>query len=258
MKLGQNRLNLRCWKLVVFLLGLGIFAGGCENCEKEIKNPDVSLDSASAAAESSNSLAGQSGADADGREQAQPGSERLLEVEAWPGQGEMLTFQLTWLGGGEEVVLRERPDEGSAEVARRSWEDGSEVGWEETRVVVLAARPFRALKDVRLEVMRFDPQMEALEAEENVVVTVSQGERIELYQYVGEETCYLGVRGQIYVGDCPGKEFQAEVAVEKGQRRLSPLEQEWWVLVGDGKARGWVRADNSWFEAHTRRMEEYE
>lgn len=262
MKLGQNRLNVRCWKLVVvFLLGLGTCVwGGCEKRDKVIKTPEVSLNNASASNDASGELAGQSSGDAD-REQV-PGAERLLEVEAWPGQGEMLTFQLTWLGGEEEVVLRERPDENSAEVARRSWEDGSDVDWEETRVVVLAVRPFRALKDVRLEVMPFDPQAEVLEpeemVEENVVVTVSQGELIELYQYVGEETCYLGIGGQMYVGDCPGKEFETAVAVEEGQRRLTPLEQEWWVLVGDGEARGWVRADNSLFEAHTRRMEAYE
>lgn len=260
MRLGQNMSRLCKFKRVfVLVLVLGTFTlSGCEKRERGEKDSEVALDVVS-------SPEGLGGEDAErvlleaGQDQS---AERLLEVEAWPGQREMLTFSLTWLGGEEEVVLRAGPDLASAEVARRGWEDGSEVEWSDTRVVVLAGRPFRALKDARLKVISFDPGAEVVEPEEMVeeefALEVKAGELIDVYQYVGEGACYLGAGEQMYVGDCPGKEFVADVEVEEGERKLEPLEQEWWVLVGDGAERGWVRADDSLFEARTRRMAEYE
>lgn len=260
---GKNMLRVRGLEgvlLLVVVLGACSFVG-CEKRESGLKDSEVTQNAGPDSEASVQEDIQNVDQDQDTAAQQRP-VQGLLEVESWPGRRDMSTFSITWLGGEETVALHEFPRAQSAEIARRSWEDGSEVEWSDTRVVVYAGRPFRALRDTRLDVVEFDPTVEPLEPEEmidqNVVLEIKAGESIQLYQFMGDETCYLGVSEKIYVGDCPGKDFQAEADGDAGRLRLEPLEQEWWVLVGEGAERGWVQLGGSLFETRIRRMTEYE
>ncbi len=262
MKLGKNMLRVRGLEGVLLLV---VVLGACNlmGCEKRAtgsKDSDVGQQEKLELVTSVQKDVPDAESDTV-ENQARP-EQALLEVESWPGRREMSTFSITWLGGAETVVLREFPRTLSAEVSTRSWEDGSEVEWSDTRVVVYAGRPFQALKNTRMEVVEFDPTVEPLQPEEMidqyVTLEINEGDSIELYQFVGDETCYIGVNEKIYVGDCPGKDFQTNADGSEGKLRLEPLEQEWWALVGDGAQRGWVQLDGALFETRIRRMTDYE
>src|SRR5690554_4833879 len=153
MRLGKNMLRVRGFKGVLLLfLVLGTCSlVGCEKRESGSKDSEAAQRE-DVIAENAGGKDTQNAQTDTGSAQQRP-EKGLLEVESWPGRRDMSTFSVTWLGGEETVVLRAFPRVESEEVARRGWDDGSEVEWTDSRVVVYATRPFYALRDTRMEVV---------------------------------------------------------------------------------------------------------
>ncbi|MBA2661299.1 MAG: hypothetical protein H0U74_03340 [Bradymonadaceae bacterium] len=241
------------------ILGLA----GASACERQLASPPEPAVLPPTAVEADVAVTPEivESADAGRDAAAEPGPAPFV-IESWPGREEMHTFSLTWLGGSDEIALRQHPDALSASVAEVSWPDGNEVEWKETRVVVTRPRIYRALRQTRFVGVFYDPLAEPIEPEEMVAseetLTIEAEERVALFQYAGEGACYVEVRERLYLGSCPAKQFAAESEPSVGRRKFQPLEQQWWVLVEHKKASGWVRVDESLFEVRTRILSEHE
>ncbi|RAL24885.1 hypothetical protein DL240_01360 [Lujinxingia litoralis] len=182
-----------------------------------------------------------------------------LTFVSWPGREELYTFDLMWLGGEREVALLAEPDPQAEVVDRAGWMDTEELRWQDTRVRVTEPRYYLLESPRELVGLAYDQSFEELEAEE-IRLELEEGERLALYQYDGEGSCYLGARGLVVLSGCPEEGVRLEEAepAEQAGERWRPRAQQWWVKVQGPRAAGWMRVDDAPVEVHVRQIEGYD
>lgn len=166
-------------------------------------------------------------------------------LSTWPGREEHTTVAVMWLGGDEEQPLYKQPDQGSQEIGRFGFEDGADLEWTQSKVYVEKPRELRVLEETEWVGIPFDAEYRELEAEARSFV-LEEEERIYLYQYEGEGSCFLGVQGEVALGDCPGG---GGIAVseepEEGGQSWRPDVQYWWLEIRMGSVEGWLLVDEA-------------
>lgn len=176
-------------------------------------------------------------------ESAEKAGPESLWLRTWPGREEHSSVAVMWLGGNQEIGIHEEPDGESAEVGRFSFLDGDDLEWNQSRVLVDEPRELTVAAETEWVGIPFDPDYEELEARPRSFY-LEEGEAIYLYQYEGEGTCFLGVQGEVVLGDCPGGEVRVEQELEEGEQ-WRPLSQQWWLLIAVEGREGWMRVDEA-------------
>lgn len=166
--------------------------------------------------------------------------------ESWPGREEHRTFELMWLGGDEEYGLREEPAREADVAGVVSFLDGDQLEWTQTVVQVLKPRIYEAEQAMSWSGLSYDAEYMELEAQERRY-ELQEGDRISLYQYGGEGSCYWGIEQEILLGACPTDHWRVldEGANSEEQAPWQPLEQEWWVKVKSDDVEGWLLVDEA-------------
>ncbi len=179
---------------------------------------------------------------------------------SWPGEVEYDSFDLMWLGGDDEIELREEPQEDAEVVGVAGWRDGEEFHWRETMVRIDTPRAYESLEDFELEATPYDEEFGQLEAED-IVVDVEAGQKLFAYRYAGEYGCYLGVEQQVVYADCPADQVGVDPekfdGIDAGEKWTGEHRQ-WWVMVDGEDGEGWFRADDAPLEVHPRVVEGYD
>lgn len=181
----------------------------------------------------------------------------VVEFPGWPGDREQMTFELMWLGGDEELELREFPEPASEVVAKGRWFDGEEFDWLKSLVVVEKPRAFRVEEDYETMATPYDVEFAELEAEDQLI-SLEEGERIYLYQDRGEGSCFMGTREGVVLGSCPEQKLSVEEKPQEHDDAWTAVDEKWWVKVeGDG-GEGWFVVTEASVEVHPRQLDGYD
>ena len=189
--------------------------------------------------------------------------EEPVELRSWPGRHEQMTFDLTWLGGDEEMKLRDKPDVDAEVVATKNILDGEQVDWLRSRLRVDEPRIYIATDKVELIATPYLTEEDEL-GEEELIFVLEEEDPVFLYEYAGEESCLLGVHAELVVADCPEEPSFVEKEPEAGgeefekKERWKPLSSQWWVKVDSDEGPGWFEVADAPVDVHTRRVEGYD
>ena len=181
----------------------------------------------------------------------------VVEFPGWPGQDEQMTFELMWLGGNEQLELREAPKVDAQVAAGGSWFDGDHFDWLQSLVVVQTPRPLVVVQDYEMTVTPFDTEEGELEAADERI-RLEQGERIFLYRYQDEGSCYLGIRDGVVLGSCPGSRLEPEEEPQELDDPWTSIDEKWWVKVEGDDGVGWFVVSEAPVEVHPREIEGYD
>lgn len=171
----------------------------------------------------------------------------------WPGQGEGRTFGLTWLGGDEVLELLEEPRHDSVVAGRLRWLDGEELDWRESRVEVVEPRALQVVEPVVFFGFPYDVEFREIESEGRSV-ELSPEQVVFFYHDAGEGQCFLGVDGEIYLGECPEGALEPLEPLDPGAQMLTPLRALWWVLISED-VEGWMEVMEAPLEVYEREIE---
>ena len=183
-----------------------------------------------------------------------------VELYGWPGRHEQLTFELTWLGGGDELGLLKEPNPEAEEVATASPLDADQLNWVASIVYVEIPRTYLAEASHTLRATPYDVEGDELEDDE-IEFEIEADDPVFLYQYFGEETCILAVEGQMVVAPCPEEKFSpqdGEDSPGEATRRWEPVSQKWWVKVRTDDGSGWFAVEDQPIDVHMRSLEGFD
>ena len=195
--------------------------------------------------------------DDDERPEPQP---EPVDFQSWPGSHEYDTFDLMWLGGDDELPLRDSPQPDADVIGSVSWLDGEHIDWTTTTLLVETPTIYRADAQFELVGTPYDVEFGELAIEDEEYV-VDEGEPVFVYRYGGDGTCYLGVQSEIVYTECPDDNLRQEngEAIEvDGEKRWSPQTRQWWIEVSTDGLRGWFDIDDAPVEVHARDIEGYD
>ncbi len=181
--------------------------------------------------------------------------------DGWPGADEgMRSFELVWLGGEEELPLRVESIPDAPVVTVATYEDGEEVDWVQTRLVVVEPRLVAFVEDWQMWALEYDEEKGEVEGEE-IEAEFEAGDKTEIYSGAGGE-CYLSHEEKIVLAECPPDDY-----VEAVSARGEALDEEvvmdgrrieWWIKATWRDERGWFEVEEAPVEIHERRMEGYD
>lgn len=244
---------MKRWTTTAIVLALCLAVACDRSSEEEVRSPEPVLEVEPPRVESPEV------ADEDVDEIADEVEPEAVDFIAWPSSGEQWTFELMWLGGDEEIELRDRPRLDASGVGMVSWMDGDQVEWMETRIHVDRPRLYFVEESITLTGTPYDTEFLELEATERQV-EFQAGERVYFYQYAGENRCFIGVGGEILYTGCDLLQFLTghDDLEWENEDYFRPYSQQWWVKVDQASVQGWMLVDEAAVDVHERRIEGYE
>jgi len=183
-----------------------------------------------------------------------------VDFHSWPGSHAYDTFDLMWLGGDEELPLRDSPQSDADIIGSVTWLDGDHIDWTATRLHVDTPAIYRADSDFELVGTPYDVEFGELALEDDEYI-VDEGEPVFVYRYGGDGACYVGVQSEIVYTECPDDNLQrkdGEAIEVDGDERWEPQSRTWWVEVSTDGLQGWFDIDDAPVEVHARNIEGYD
>lgn len=166
-----------------------------------------------------------------------------LVLETWPYVEDRKTFELTWEGGDDPAPLHLKPDPNSPVIGDAVWEDGEEIGWQNTVVAIYQPKVVRATQEWFVEGPFY--QEGYVTDPGYVSETLRKGQPLEVYLYAGAGQCWLGLDDQIFRGKCPPPEkFSGPFQGKIPQEWYQPARKVWWIQVSVEDVTGWFPLDD--------------
>lgn len=237
------------WRWTVCVAGLCLASAGCEPTPEQVERTDPQP--AVAEIEPAPRIP-----EPDLHEPDHPGS---ATFSTWPGYEEHRTFEVMWLGGDGDVELYDEAGGDGDPLETASWLDGTKMEWLDSMVHVDEPRPLEVTRTVEIVATPYDVETKRLAADDNYY-ELSAGDRLFLYHYGGEQSCYYGVDDSIVLSDCLSD--PVNIDDETGldvEAPWTPLSKQWWLLVESPQGtRGWMLVDEAPVEIHERQLEGFD
>jgi hypothetical protein len=169
--------------------------------------------------------------------------EPIVSIDGWPFQDESRRFTLTWNSGNEPVVLVDLPSLNGIPVAEAVFKPREVIRWSQTSVGVFRPSMYRAISPVEIEGYNYGSTYRT--DDDQFRAELKKGEQVFMYHYMGEGTCLLQVRSQMFESMCPTADaYAGPFRGSDAAMVYQPAERIWWVYLGSTGSGGWMIVDD--------------